>query len=69
MTGAALFFIVAYQIANLMILMARYCLAMRLRSTARRLAEELREGRQPSEPDMRMIVKNAEGAVIYSAPV
>jgi len=36
---------------------------------ARRLAEELREGLQPSEPDMTMIVKNAEVAVIYSAPV
>ena len=36
---------------------------------ARRLVEELREGRQPGEPDMTMIVKNVEGVVIYSAPV
>jgi hypothetical protein len=36
---------------------------------AQRLAEELREDRQPGEPDMTMIVKNAEGVVIYSAPV
>jgi hypothetical protein len=46
--------------------------ATRLRSTTfnvQRLAEELREDRQPGEPDMTMIVKNAEGVVIYSAPV
>ena len=36
---------------------------------ARRLAEELREDRQPGEPDMTMIVKNVDGVVIYSAPV
>ena len=35
----------------------------------RRLAEELREDRQPGEPDMTMIVKNVDGVVIYSAPV
>ena len=36
---------------------------------ARRLAEELREDRQPGEPDMTMIVKNVDRVVIYSAPV
>jgi hypothetical protein len=36
---------------------------------ARGLAEELGKDRQPGEPDMTVIVKNAEGVVIYSAPV
>jgi hypothetical protein len=36
---------------------------------ARRSAEELREDREPGEPDMTMIIKNVDGVVIYSAPV
>lgn len=36
---------------------------------ARGLAKELSRDRQPGEPDMTLIVKSAEGVVIYSVPV
>ena len=53
-----------------MILTALYCSVTRLRSTT---PEAWRKNsgndRQPGEPDMTVIVKNAQGVVIYNAPV
>jgi hypothetical protein len=57
------------RIANLMILMARYCPATRLRSTTPDVWQKnFGKIGQPGEPDMTMIVKNVDGVVIYSAP-
>jgi hypothetical protein len=36
---------------------------------ANRLIKEMQEGREPDEPEMTMIVKNADGQTIFSIPI